>query len=363
MRIMALATMTAAAAVLACLAADAVPASAVPASPVPASAGARWPSHIVLAEPTRLGIGNQVIDQATGTDFALASTNAGRTARLRRTVLSSGRVKLGPAFPVSSIGLAAGYAWVYGAQGLAHGALRFKLYQVNTSTLKIIRSKTLASARNTAGFMGLSADRNGDIAVGFLRSVLIVNARSGAVAGRITIRRGLVVSDVSVWGRYLYVAANGPDGGSVVFEYDASTLRLLASQSRRPLLFSVGGAVLTSAPGGVWVSFRTGMLGLTVLLRQRGLGFVHLPGSGTRDDLFAWVMTATTEFAGRSVFLAKEGGQIGCVNPGTGHIKARGSIPGLSSTGELIGAARDGRVLYGVSLRGVIAISPPDACG
>lgn len=325
-------------------------------------AGTSWPSHVVLAEPTRLGIGDQVIDQATGADFALASTNAGATARLRRTVLSSGRVKLGPAFPVSSIGLGGGYAWVYGAQGLAHGALRFRLYQVSTSTLKVIRSRTLASASNTAGFMALSADGNGDIAVGFLRSVVIVNARSGAIAGRITIRRGLVVSDVSVWGRYLYVAANGPDGGSVVFEYNARTLRLLASNARRPLLFSVGGAVLTSAPGGVWVSFRTGMLGLTVLLRQRGLGFVSLPGSGARNDLFAWVMTATTEFAGASVFLAKEGGQVGCVNPGTGHIRARGSVPGLSSTGELIGAARDGRVLYGVSPRGVIAISPPVAC-
>jgi hypothetical protein len=327
----------------------------------PASANVKWPSHILRAEPTRLGIGNQVIDPATGTDFALASTNAGVTSRLRRTVLSSGRVRLGPAFPVSSIGLGGGYVWVYGAQGLARGALRFKLYQVNPSTLAVIRSKTLASARNTAGFMGLSPDGSGDIAIGFLRSVQVINARTGAIVGRITIRRGLVVSDVSARGQYLYVAANGPNGGSVVFEYNARTLRLLASNNRRPLLFSVGGARMTSAPGGVWVSFRTGMLGLTVLLRQRGLGFVSLPGSG-RADLFAWAMMATTEFAGHSVFLAKEGGQIGCMNPGTGRIRARGSVPGLSSTGELVGAARDGRVLYGLSPRGVIAISPPNAC-
>lgn len=159
------------------------------------------------------------------------------------------------------------------------------------------------------------------------------------------------------------MAANGRDGGSVVFEYNARTLRLLASNSRRPLLFSVGGAYITAARGGVWVSFRTGMLGQTVLLRQHGLGFVSLPGSGTCGDLFAWVMTATTEFAGSSVFLAKEGGQIGCMNPGTAHIRARGSVPGLSETAELIGAPANGRVLYGVSLRGVIAITPPSACG
>jgi hypothetical protein len=336
------------------------PAAAVGAAPV--SAQATWPSHLVLAEPARLGIGSQVIDQATGTDFALASTNAGATSKLRRTVLSSGRVKLGPAFPVSSIGLGGGYVWVYGAQGLAGNTLRFRLYQVNRSTLAVIRSRTLASARNAAGFMGLAPDGTGDIAVGYLHSVRIINARSGAIVGTITIRRGLFVSDVSARGRFLYVAANGPDGGSVVFEYNASTLRLLASNSRRPLLFSVGGAVLTSAPGGVWVSFRTGMLGQTVLLRQHGLGFVPLPGSGTRGDLFGWVMSATTEFAGASVFLAKEGGEVGCMNPGTGHIRARGSVRALSETGQLIGAAMDGRVLYGVSPHGVIAISPPAAC-
>jgi hypothetical protein len=328
----------------------------------PISAQVRWPSHIVLAEPDRLGIGNQVIDPATGTDFALASTNAGVTSRLRRTVLSSGRVKLGPAFPVSSIGLGGGYAWVYGVQGPARGVLKFKLYQVNLSTLAVVRSKTLASARNVAGFMGLSPDGRADIAVGFMRSVVIINARSGAIAGRVAIRRGLAVSQVSALGRYLYVAANGPDGASVVFEYNARTLRLLASNGRRPLQFSVGDTGLTAAPGGVWLSFRTGMLGLTVLLRQRGLSAVTLPGSGTPGDLFAWPMIATTEFAGTSVFLAKEGGQIGCMKPGSGHIRARGSVPGLSSTGELVGASRDGRVLYGLSPRGVIAITPPPAC-
>jgi hypothetical protein len=320
----------------------------------------RWPSRTVLAEPPRLGIGNQVI--AAGTDFALESANAGATWRLRRTALSSGRVTFGPRFPVDSIGLGGGYAWVYGAESGAHGATIFKLYQVNPSTLTVTRSRTLSSAQNTSGFMGFSPDGKGDIAVGFLRSVLIINARSGATVGRLAVRRGLEVSDVSVQGRFLYVAANGPDGGSVVFEYNARNLRQRASNGRRPLTFSVGGARLTAAPGGVWVSFRTGMLGQTVLLRQHGLRFVTLPGSGKPGDLFDWVMTATTEFAGASVFLAKEGGQIGCMNPGTGHIRARGSVPALASTAELVGAAKDGRVLYGWSLRGIIAITPPSAC-
>jgi hypothetical protein len=331
-------------------------------SAAPVANPVRWPSHTVLAEPPRLGIGNQVIDAATGTDFALASANAGASWRLRRTALSGGRVKLGSKFGVESIGLGGGSAWVYGGAAGAHGAVTFKLYQVNPSTLAVIRSRTLASARNTAGFMGLAPDGRGDVAVGFMRSIFILNARTGAKVGSITIRRGLLVSDVAVWGRSLYVAANGPEGGSTVFEFDARTLRQVAINGRRPLSFSVGGARLTAAPGGVWVTFRTGMLGQTVLLRQRGLGSVTLPGSDKPGDLFAFVMSESTEFAGASVFLAKEGGQVGCVNPSSGRIRARGSVPGVSSSGELIGSAKGGRVLYGVSPQGVIAISPPGAC-
>lgn len=334
----------------------------VSASAAPVAGQARWPSRTVLVEPARLGIVSQVVDPASATDFALATKDIGVSWRLRRTVLASGHVKLGPTFGVDSIGLGGGSVWVYGGQAAAGGALRFKLYQVNRATLAVIRSRTLSVARNAAGIMALSPDGNSDVAVGFLRSVLIVSARSGAIVGRITIGRGLFVTDVSVAGRYLYVAASDPNGGAVVIEYNAATLRRLASNDRRPLLFSVGGGVLTAAPGGVWVSFRTGMLGQTVLLRQRGLGLVSLPGSGQRGNLFAWVMMASTEFAGTSVFLAREDGQIGCMNPGTGGIRARASVPGLTSTGQLVGAAKGGRVLYGFSLRGVIAISPPAAC-
>lgn len=198
--------------------------------------------------------------------------------------------------------------------------------------------------------------------MGFLRKVLTIDARSGAIARTLTVRSGVAVSDVSVDGRYLYVAASNLGGSTVVFEYNAGTGRPLASNGRPPLLFSAGGGRLTAAPGGVWVSFRTGMHGVTVLLRHQGLRFVRLPGTGTTGDLFAWDMSATTEKADGSVVLAKHGGQIGCMDPATGHIRARGTVPELSQNPVLIGSAGTGRVLYGASLRGVIAITPPSAC-
>ncbi len=346
---------------LAALGTAALTALAIPAVANAAPGSPHWPSHTVLLEPARLGIGNQVVDGATGTDFALASTN-GVSFRLRRTVLASGRVRLGPRFPVQSVALGAGSVWVYGAQAVTRNALKFRLYQVNPASLAVIRTWVLSAAQRTSGFIGFSPGGGGDVLVGFLRKILTINAATGATVRTITVRSGLVVSDVGEKGRYLYAAANGPAGGSVLFEYDARTGRLLASNGQRPLLFSVGGAQLTAAPGGVWVSFRTGMLGQTVLLRQRGLRIVRLPGTGTRGYLFAWAMTATTEFASRSLFLAKLGGQIGCMDPGTGQIRARGSVPALANTGQLLGSAGGGRVLYGLSPQGVVAITPPSAC-
>ncbi len=119
---------------------------------------------------------------------------------------------------------------------------------------------------------------------------------------------------------------------------------------------------VTAAPGGVWVSFRTGMLGETILLSQQRLRMVKLPGVGKPGNLFGWVMFASTEFAGHSLYLAREDAIIGCLNPGTGFVRARGRVAGLAGTGQLLGAGPRGRVLYGLAAAGVIAITPSAAC-
>jgi len=119
---------------------------------------------------------------------------------------------------------------------------------------------------------------------------------------------------------------------------------------------------VTAAPGGVWVSFRTGMLGETILLSQQRLRMVKRPGVGKPGNLFGWVMFASTEFAGHSLYLAREDGIIGCLNPGTGFVRARGRVAGLAGTGQLLGAGPRGRALYGLAAAGVIAIAPSAAC-
>ncbi len=349
-------TTGAALAALACMASGQVAAAAAPAV---ASAG--WSARGVLGEPPALGIINQVVDPPAGVDYVLAS--AGHGYRLRRMPLSGAFVTVGPTFPVFGISLGAGSVWVYGARPAGH-SVSLALYQVNRSTLAVTRSWQLSGNQSRSGFVAVAPGGSGTEWVGFLRTVLRINASSGAIVSRIRLHSGLTVSDLSVdpAGRHLYVVANTSVSGSAVVEFDPASLRELASNSRGDLRFSVGGASATAVPGGVWISFRTGMLGETLLLSQRNLRMVKLPGATKPRSLFHWVMFASTEYAGRSLYLARQDGIIACLNPRTGAVRSRGRLSQLVNAGQLLQAGRHGRPLYGLSPSALIAISSPAAC-
>jgi hypothetical protein len=126
-----------------------------------------------------------------------------------------------------------------------------------------------------------------------VHTVLRISVSTGATIGRIRLPRGTFFSDVAAIAahRRLYIAAAGvKSGGADVREYTAGSGRLIASTGRHPPP-SAGGANLTAVPGGVWASFRTGMLGQTVLLRRNGLTSVPLSGS-----IFGWPMNASTVY-------------------------------------------------------------------
>jgi hypothetical protein len=296
--------------------------------------------------------------------FALSANAGVLSYGLIRLPLSGGPSPVGAVLPVTGIGLGAGSVWVFGARPAAHSAVSLVLYQVSETTLKVRRSWRLAPPERRSGLVGFAAGGGGTVWVGFLRTILRINASSGAIVSRIRIGSGLAVSDVAVdpAGRHLYVMANTPLDGTEAVEYSASTLRRLASNAGGALRFSVGGASATAVPGAVWVSLRTGSLGETVLLRQEGLRFVKLPGSGTHGSLFTWAMFASTRYVRTALFLARQDGIIACLSPRSGQVRARGVVSKLIGAGDLLGAARGGRVLYALSPAGVVAIRPPAAC-
>jgi hypothetical protein len=87
---------------------------------------------------------------------------------------------------------------------------------------------------------------------------------------------------------------------------------LLAAASGGLLRYSVAEAWLTAVPGDVWASFRTGMTGLTVHLRRKGLRMIATPGPGiaqTRPDgVFQWVMFEDASYGGGVVWVANQSG-------------------------------------------------------
>ncbi len=74
----------------------------------------------------------------------------------------------------------------------------------------------------------------------------------------------------------------------------------------------LAGVALTAMPGGVWASFRTGMLGLTIHLGQHDLAMITPPGPGVAqrpaNGLFQWPMSATTVYGGGALWLVNEAG-------------------------------------------------------
>jgi hypothetical protein len=329
-----------------------------------AHASAPWQSRTVLRESVRVRFATQVVSPARGADFALVPVNRPETRfQLRRISLGSGAVQSGPHFSVSGMRLASGYLWVYGPAYLSHGnRVRLELHQVNPSTLHLIRSwillptRRLVSLAQVAVAPGPGPRRT--VWVGFRRTLRLISASTGAVLRRARVPAGFSITDVAAdeIGHRLYVAAAPRQGGGAVFEYQSISGLLLASATGKPVGFAVAGAALTAVPGGVWASFRTGMLGETVLLRRRELTAVPL-----HQPIFGWAMFASTVFGG-SLWLARQDGVIGCIGPQTGGVRSRTTLRALRDSGQLLTVDPGRRLVYGVGQHGVVAITAPASC-
>ena len=80
------------------------------------------------------------------------------------------------------------------------------------------------------------------------------------------------------------------------------------------------------------MSFRTGMLGETILLRQSDLAVVGpanslLNGNAQPDGVFHWIMDASTVYGDGTLFLVNENGVMACIDRATARPGPRGTWP------------------------------------
>jgi hypothetical protein len=348
-----------------------------PASSVRRSAAALWPWRLVERQRPAELVSDQVIDPTAGVSYTLisrTSTPMRGPYVLECTELGTGSVHKGSVFRVGNLTAVAGYLWVYGALGPGWQPV---ISQVSPATLAPIRSIPLPPEQG--GFDGVvfAAGSGNSVWIGSYRALLRVDVSTGSALTRVTLPPGLAVGDIAVdpARTTLYVSAahavrDGAEEGLVMREYDARSGRLLATASSGLLRYSVAGAALTAVPGGVWASFRTGMLGLTIHLRRADLRMIAPPGPGmTRrpaTGIFHWAMNEATAYGGGALWLANPR-VVACLDPRTGTVRAseqQGLSPTLANRViyqlQAIDPAR--HAIYATSTDGLLQITPPRRC-
>jgi hypothetical protein len=179
------------------------------------------------------------------------------------------------------------------------------------------------------------------------------------------------VSDIALSpdGKLLYVVldelAAHPDSNvsTVIDEVGADTGRVIAHQA---IEYGVGGAVLTPVPDGVWVSYRGGMAGTSVLYRSAGLALVPWPRSVAPFPAVPrygseQIMGLSATWLGGTLWLQSDSG-ISCVVLSTGKFLAGIAFGSSGSTPWIPFASLDG-LLYATDTYGIIAVRPPPVCG
>lgn len=332
-----------------------------------------WPQRTVLRESTVELVSDQVVDPAAGTVYALVSkrnTPVRGPWVLRRIDLRTGSVRLGPTVPVGSLTMASGYLWIYSTPGAGSQPV---ISEVNPVTLARVRPIPLP--RLPADFGGLPvavAAGPGSVWIGSHRMLLRVSVSTGAALARVMLPAGLTVDDISVdpAGATLYVSAahvvRGGIGGNVMLEYDARSGRRLAAASGGLITYSVAGAALTAVPGGVWASFRTGMMGLTIHLGRKDLRMIAPPGPGIAlrrpNGVFHWPMYATTAYGGGAFWLANQLGIVACLDPRTGKVRASERVRQSQLIDRLLAVDPVLDAIYALKTGGLFQITPPRRC-
>jgi hypothetical protein len=273
--------------------------------------------------------------------------------------------------------LAAGSIWIYGSQTLLGRPLGAVLCEVSPTTLQLIRQVRVPNPVGRRGVPSSLIQGPGhSIWASFGRTLLQVDAQTGTILRRVSIPSGAIQSMSSdPSGRYLYVSVSYPkvDGEMIdqqVDEFSAQTgQELLATGAKSPVTGSVAGGNLVALPDGVADSFRTGMAGVTFLLRQSDLSLITPPGvdplyggfTNPPNDIFEWMMDASTLYEGHALWIANENGVLACLDPGSGAV--RDSEQGTPAwPGQLLAVDLAGRRILLDLNNLLVAVTPPTSC-
>jgi len=347
------------------------------ASPTTVPVVPSWQQRTVVA-----GTCPQIVDLAIDAGFSLVSshpTDQGPWV-LQRIDIGWATTESGATFSAGALFLAAGYLWIACGRATISDAAGPLLCQVDPSTLAVVRQIPLPSPRSAVPTppseypLSITSGPGGTVWIGYGQTLVLVDAGRGAVLFSVPITSGTVASlSVDPTQRYLYVALSYPtiSGKTVdaaVLEFDARSGRLLTATSAQSAATDpVAGGVLTAVGGGVWMSFRTGMLGETILLRQSDLAMVGPPSSELEeaqpDGVFRWIMGASTIYGNGALVVVNQNGVMACADPRSGVIRAQTHLADAEGSDvQLLAVDGPTRQVFATDGGGLEAITPPPAC-
>ncbi len=343
--------------------------------PTTAPAESSWSEHAVVA-----GTCPQVVDLDAGAAFSLVShvpTDQGPWV-LQRIDLARATTETGPTFSVGALAVAAGYLWISCGRTLPGDVTGPLLCQVDPRTLAVVRQIQLPRSRAPgpgADALWTAGGPGGTVWVGYGQTLVDIASGDGAVLHSVPIASGTVTSvSIDPALQFLYVALSyptvaGQNVDAAVLEFDARSGYLLAgTPATSAVTDSVAGGALTAVPGGVWMSFRIGMSGETILLRQSDLAVVGPPSpllnQGVQPDgVFRWMMDASTIYGDGALFLVNENRVMACVDPHSGVPRAQARLAAaFAGTVQLLAVDPGSGQVYATDGDGLQVITPPAAC-
>ena len=323
-------------------------------SPRPARSGTSGPRSSSPAPTVRLWSQTPILKAALadtpvalpGSPFAYGITVASDTptspwGRLTRLDLATGRMTPGPKVPSGSELFTLGNSLrVLSPAGVSTKdqptgpwSIRQVVGQGTSLGTAIVLPSSIVPAGPEPVSDGPPVGRDALWIVGGERSVSLVSATTGAIMRTVGLGGSVSSTSMDPTGHFLYVTLDklmdnpAPADATVIDELDATTGRLVAHAGIR---FTLGWANLDAVRGGVWVSYRGGMIGAVVLLPAAGL--TNASGTkGQRDEVVPTMgipitMGVSSVQVGSVVWLSAALG-TSCVSPSSGAFRAGTAFP------------------------------------
>jgi hypothetical protein len=326
----------------------------------------QWPQRTIA---TVSGEAQDIAPTSNGV-YWLANNNAQSVSLTPTTVFrynpTTGRILKGPSSITGLVGspaLTVTGGWVWIVAGVGDDIVA---EQLDPSTLALHAKESLP-VRNTLfppfrPVPNLTATVDGPLWVAGGEDLWALNPATGAVETEFDTGNEIASMSTDPSGNLLYTGGQTTAaGGMSVTQYNAQTGEELERSDQQDAI-SVGTVAATS--GGVWVSYRTGMLGSSLELSANGLRLIFPPPDvdPCSHTKYCDIMGVWASVSDGTVWLTNLGpnnsGTLTCADSTTG------AVPASEETGvAVVGPIASGQLLYAVTLSGgVVVITPPAAC-